>query len=346
METAMASAGATAVLAENLRGRRVRADEIPLIDFGAFLKGDAAEKKQVARAIGHACEEIGFFYIRNHGVERALRDTAIVEMKRFFALPQVEKDKISVRHSPVHRGYYGSGEENLDPGKQRQGGDLKEGINIGRDLGPDDPDVKAGRPLHGANQWPANLPGWKDAMNAYYAAMVALGKQMMSSFAVALDMQADHFEKDLTKPMTTLRLLHYPPQQGTITEDQLGCGAHTDFGCFTMLWQDQVGGLQVRSGKGEWIDATPIPDTYVVNVGDMMARWTNDRFASTFHRVINASGAERYSMPFFFDPNFDAEVRCLPTCLRPGERPRYAPTSGGQHLLDRIDETFAYRKTL
>src|SRR5690606_2983020 len=154
-----------------------------------------------------------------------------------------------------------------------------EGVNIGRDLGPDDPDVKAGTPLHGPNQWPENLPGWKEQMNAYYEAMVALGKRVMASFAVALDLPEDHFEKDLTKPMTTLRLLHYPPQQGRITEEQIGAGAHTDFGCFTMLWQDQTGGLQVRNSRGEWLDATPIPDTYVVNIGDMMARWTNDRFA-------------------------------------------------------------------
>ena len=337
---------ASVQLADNLRTRRVREDEIPVIDFGPFLTGSDAQKKAVAKAIGRACEEIGFFYIKNHKVNRALRDRAIAEMKRFFALSQAEKEKISVKNSNVHRGYYGSGEENLDPAKQQQGGDLKEGINIGRDLGRDDPDVKAGLPLHGANQWPANLPGWKEAMNAYYEAMVALGKQVMSSFAVALDLPADHFAKDLTKPMTTLRLLHYPPQRGAITDAQLGAGAHTDFGCFTMLWQDQTGGLQVRNGKGEWIDAVPIPDTYVVNVGDMMARWTNDRFASTFHRVINASGAERYSMPFFFDPNFRAEVRCLPTCLRPGDSAKFPPTTGGQHLLDRIEETFSYRKTL
>jgi len=265
------------VLADNLRTRRVREDEIPLIDFGPFLQGDAAARRAVAKAIGRACEEIGFFYIRNHGVDPKLRDATIAEMKRFFALAQAEKEKISVRNSPVHRGYYGSGEENLDPAKQQRGGDLKEGVNIGRDLGPDDSDVMAGTPLHGPNQWPENLPGWKEQMNAYYEAMVALGKRVMASFAVALDLPEDHFEKDLTKPMTTLRLLHYPPQQGRITEEQIGAGAHTDFGCFTMLWQDQTGGLQVRNSRGEWLDATPIPDTYVVNIGDMMARRTIDR---------------------------------------------------------------------
>jgi isopenicillin N synthase-like dioxygenase len=174
--------------------------------------------------------------------------------------------------------------------------------------------------------------------------MQDLGTKVLSAFALALDLPEDFFADKVTKPLTTLRLLHYPPQEGRIDESRLGAGAHTDFGCFTMLWQDDAGGLQVRNSAGEFIDAVPIAGTFVVNVGDMMARWTNDRFASTTHRVINASGRERYSMAFFFDPNFDAEVSCLPTCLAPGESPHYPPTTSGQHLLDRIAETFEYRQ--
>jgi isopenicillin N synthase-like dioxygenase len=255
-----------------------------------------------------------------------------------------KKLAISVKRSKNHRGYFGWGEENLDPAKQKLAGDLKEGVNIGRDLGPDDPDVKAGTPLHGPNQWPAGLPGWREQMSRHYAVMQGLGARILAAFALALDLPESYFEPMITKPMTTLRLLHYPPQEGQITEAQLGCGAHTDFGCFTMLWQDEVGGLQARNSRGEWVDATPMAGTFVINIGDMMARWTNDRFASTLHRVINATGRERYSMPYFFDPNFSADVSCLPTCLAPGETPRYPPTTGGRHLLDMIDATFEYRQ--
>jgi len=327
-----------------LAGKRLPFDSIPVIDMEPFLKGDLSARRKVAAEIGRACREVGFFYIGNHGVPEALIERTRAEMQRFFDLPMDRKMQISVTRSKNHRGYFGWGEENLDPAKQKQDGDLKEGVNIGRDLPPEDPDVRAGTPLHGPNQWPAELPGWREQMSAHYVAMQALGARMLSAFALALDLPEDFFAASITKPMTTLRLLHYPPQEGQITEAQLGCGAHTDFGCFTMLWQDDVGGLQVRNGVGEWINARPIRGTFVLNIGDMMARWTNGRFASTFHRVINASGRERYSMPYFFDPNFTADVSCLPTCLGPGEAPRYAPTTGGQHLLDMIDATFEYRQ--
>lgn len=331
-------------IAPSLIGKKVDLAVIPVIDFGPFLSGDLAAQRKVAKEIGRACAEIGFFYIENHGIAPALRERTIVQMKRFFALPIEEKNRINVKLSANHRGYYGWGEENLDPAKQKAGGDIKEGVNIGRDLGPDDPDVRAGTPLHGPNQWPQDLPGWREQMQDYYDHMVDLGRRIMSAFALAVDLDADFFVKDLTKPMTTLRLLHYPTQRGMVTEEQIGCGAHTDFGCFTMLWQDEIGGLQVKTAAGDWIDATPIPGTYVVNVGDMMARWTNGRFASTEHRVVNVSGRERYSMPFFFDPNFSAPVVCLPTCLAPGQSPKFKATTGGQHLLDRINETFEYRQ--
>ncbi len=328
---------------DRLLARKLPFSAIPIVDFGPFLGARAPARRRVAGDIGRACREVGFFYLANHGVPAPLIESAFAQSKRFFALPATDKARISVTRSKVHRGYFGHGEENLDPAKQPKG-DLKEGVNIGRDLGPDDPDVRAGRPLHGPNQWPLGLPGWRREMQAYYDRMVELGRRVLAAFALAVELPEDFFADKTMKPMTTLRLLHYPPQRGLVSEEQLGCGAHTDFGCFTMVVQDNVGGLQVRNGAGEWIDATPIPGTYVVNVGDMMARWTNDRFASTAHRVINASGAERWSMAFFFDPDFDADLACLPSCLGPGETPRYPPTTGGRHLLERIDTTFEYRR--
>lgn len=166
----------------------------------------------------------------------------------------------------------------------------------------------------------------------------------MRGFALALDMNADYFADKIDRPLAQLRLLHYPPQSGDVQARTIGCGAHTDYGCLTILAQDQNGGLQVRNTAGDWIAAPPVPGAFVVNLGDQMARWTNGRFQATPHRVINVSGRERYSMPFFFDPNWEAEIACLPTCAVPGEAPRFAPVQAGPYLQSRFDATFAYRQ--
>ncbi len=334
---------ATVELEEGLRGQRIALEEIPLIDFGPFLTGDLAARKEVADKIGHACRNIGFFYLTNHGISEALLARTFSEAKRFFDQPMDKKLEIDIEKSPCHRGFFKVGGENLDPAKQKEGGDLKEGIKIGRDLAPDHPLVVAGTPLHGANLWPKGLPGWQGSMQSYFDALVCLGKQIMHAFALSLDLDECYFDRLLTDPMATLGPLHYPPQQGSITEKQIGAGAHTDFGCLTILAQDMNGGLQVKT-PGGWIAAPPLPGTLVCNIGDMMARWTNNLFASTLHRVINTSGAERYSIPFFFDPNFSASVAALPTCTGPDNPPRFPPTTGGQHLLDMINATFDYHR--
>ena len=209
------------------------------------------------------------------------------------------------------------GGENLDPEQQTEAGDLKEGLKIGRDLPLDHPLVVAGTPLHGPNQWPEALPGWRQAMEAYYAALTDLGRSVMHAFALALELEETFFDHKLGGPMATVGPLHYPPQSGQITQRRIGAGAHTDFGCLTLLAQDAAGGLQVRNSAGSWIEAPPIAGAFVVNIGDMMARWSNDIFASTLHRVINTSGRERYSIPFFFDPEFDTDLTCLATCCSP-----------------------------
>jgi isopenicillin N synthase-like dioxygenase len=323
---------------------RVSLSAIPVIDLAPFLHGDAASRAAVARQIGEACRNIGFFYIINHGVPESLIANTFAESARFFAQPTEEKAKIAIETSNCHRGWFMLGGENLDPSKQKKAGDLKEGVKIGRDLPASHPLVLAETPLHGPNQWPPNLPGWQAAMQAYYDALEALGREMMHAFALSLDLDEYYFDGWLDAPMTTLGPLHYPPQKGHITEEQLGAGAHTDYGCLTMLAQDNAGGLQVRNAAGEWISAPPIQGSFVVNIGDMMERWTNGVFTSTLHRVINISGGERYSIPYFFDPDFSAPVTCLETCLAPGAAPKYAPTTAGKHLLDMINASFSYHK--
>ncbi len=333
-----------AQLDQSLVGKRLPLDQIPVIDFGPFLKGSPAERKAVARKIAEACRNIGFFYLTGHGIPSGMVEGVFAEAKRFFAQPSEAKQRIAIEKSACHRGYFALGGENLDPEKQREAGDFKEGLKIGRDLSPDHPLVKAGTPLHGPNQWPDGLPGWKAVMQGYYDALVKLGREIMHAFALALELPEDHFDRWLTGPMATLGPLHYPPQQGRITAQRIGAGAHTDFGCLTILAQDSVGGLQVRNSAGQWVDAPYVPESFVVNIGDMMERWTNGVFSSTQHRVINASGRDRYSLPFFFDPVFDADLTCLETCHGPGNPAKYPPTTGGQYLLDRIDATFDYHR--
>ncbi len=333
----------TVQLNPNLVAVRVALDEIPVIDMAPFLHGDAASRLAVANQIGDAAKRIGFFYIVNHGVPAALVADVYAEAKRFFDLPAERKAEIAIEKSACHRGWFTVGGENLDPAKQKKTGDLKEGIKIGRDLGADHPLVQAGTPLHGPNQWPAGLPGWRETMQLYYDAMEQLGREMLHGFALALNIPETYFDSWLNAPMTTLGPLHYPPQQGHITEEQLGAGAHTDYGCLTMLAQDDAGGLQVRDRAGNWIDAPPIPGSFVVNIGDMMERWTNGVFTSTLHRVINISGRERYSLPYFFDPDFSAPVICLDSCQGAGAK--FPPTTAGQHLLDMINASFSYHKS-
>jgi isopenicillin N synthase-like dioxygenase len=327
-----------------LVARRIPLDQIPVIDFGPFLRGSSAERKNVARMVGEACRNIGFFYLVNHGVRWGLIEQSFAEAKRFFALPLERKREIAIEKSPCHRGYFGLGGENLDPKKQLYAGDLKEGIKIGRDLALDHPLVRAGTPLHGPDQWPSGLPGWRETMQACYDALVGLGREIMHAFALALELPEDHFDRWLTGPMATLGPLHYPPHDGRISEERLGAGAHTDFGCLTIVAQDRVGGLQVRNSAGAWIDAPFIEGSFLVNIGDMMERWTNGIFSSTTHRVINTSGKDRYSLPFFFDPDFNADLTCLETCQGPDRPARYPPTTGGQHLLDMINATFDYHR--
>jgi isopenicillin N synthase-like dioxygenase len=330
------------LLAPELLAAPVSREDIPVIDFLPFLHGGPAERLAVARKIGDAAKRIGFFYVTGHGVPAALIADVYAQAKRFFALPPEQKAEIAIEKSACHRGWFSVGGENLDPEKQKAAGDFKEGIKIGRDLARDHPLVAAGTPLHGPNQWPSNLPGWRETMQTYYDAMEALGRELLHAFALALEIPETYFDAWLNTPMTTLGPLHYPPQSGHITEAQIGAGAHTDYGCLTMLAQDDSGGLQVRARSGVWVDAPPVQNSFVVNIGDMMERWTNGVFTSTPHRVINVSGRERYSLPYFFDPDFDAPVICLESCV--GDGAKYPPTTAGQHLLDMINASFSYHK--
>jgi len=206
-----------------------------------------------------------------------------------------------------------------------------------RDRTPDDPDVIARKPYKGLNQWPRDLPGFREDALAYMHAVEGLGMRLLPVVARALKLPLDFFDAYFNPANLQLRLLHYPIRDESEPE-QYGAGAHTDAGFLTFLMQHGVGGLQVRKTDGTWFDAPVLPGKFIVNTGDLLRRWTNDRWRSTLHRVVDppdpaAAAARRQSMPYFQNANWSAEVSCLPTCLEPGDKPRYEPVLAGPHLM-------------
>jgi isopenicillin N synthase-like dioxygenase len=321
---------------------RVSRATLPIIDVSDLGSQDIAAQRNVTAALHEACSSHGFFYIRNHGVPEPLVAAVFDEAERFFALPTAQKADVDKAKSSANRGYEPLSGQTLEAGAPP---DLKEGFYIGPEIAADDPRVLAGKFNQGPNQWPAGLPGFRHAMESYFSEMLALGARLMGGLALSLNLSEDHFAAFCCEPIATLRLLHYPPQPANAAPGQKGAGAHTDFGGLTLLRQDDVGGLQVwdQASQG-WIHADPVPGTYVVNLGDMIARWTNDRYRSTLHRVVNSSGRERYSVPFFFVGNPDHAVSCLPTCLSPGETAKYPPTTVEAHLREMYRRTYGAAK--
>ena len=308
---------------------RVAAAALPVIDITHLASSDPAARRQVAEAIRAACLDKGFFYVVGHGVQEALIAAAFAETRGFFSQPEAVKAEVDKALSACNRGYERLRGQTLEPGAPP---DLKEGFYIGVELPPDDPRVAASRFNRGPNQWPAAPEGFRPAMEAYFQALLALGERLMRGLALSLDLAEDHFEAYCRNPLATLRLLHYPPHPPDAAADEKGAGAHTDFGGLTLLMQDDRGGLQVwDADTGGWIHAPPLPGAYLVNLGDLITRWTNGRYRSTLHRVVNSSGADRYSIPFFHVGNPDHEV----VSLIVGEAALYPPTTVEAHLRER-----------
>jgi isopenicillin N synthase-like dioxygenase len=311
-------------------------EALPVVDMSAALQ--TGDYSATAREIGRAARDIGFFYLKGHGIAPDLLQSVFAQSARFFALPEVEKEAISIRRSPHNRGYVAMQGESLDPTKPA---DLKEAFNIGWDLPPDDPRVVAGEPFRGANLWP-DLPDWRETMLRYFDAVWSVGRKLHRAIAIDIGLDEDFFEDKLDAPMAVLRLLHYPPQPERAEAGQIGAGEHTDYGNVTLLLTDGVAGLEVKTRRGDWISAPSIPGTFVCNIGDCLMRWTNDVYVSTPHRVLNRGGKERYSVAFFLDPNPDAEVACLPSCVSADNPARYPPISGAEHLMERLGRTYDF----
>ena len=278
---------------------------LPIIDVHALVAG-TGDKETVAEQIRHACLDMGFFYIKGHGVDEALQDRLEQLSRQFFAQDLETKLELRMeRAGRAWRGYFPVGGE-LTSGRP----DLKEGLYFGAELGADDPRVQAGVPLHGANLFPANIPRFRETVLAYTAAMTQLGQTLMQGIALSLGLEASYFADRYTAdPLILFRIFNYPPGPANVgTPPSWGVGEHTDYGLLTILKQDDAGGLEVKSKSG-WIAAPPVPGTFVCNIGDMLDRMTGGRYRSTPHRVRNTAGRSRLSFPFFFDPNFNAEVK-------------------------------------
>ena len=310
---------------------------LPIIDVSALRGGDADARRAVGREFRRACLDLGFMYVVGHGVDRALRADVLAQSAAFFAISDEKKLAIDMSLSPYNRGYEPLGGQTLEDGAPP---DLKEGFYIGEEISLDHARLREGSFNLGPNQWPANLPGFETTMMTYYAEMLALGETLMRGIALSLGLEEDYFADFCRDPLTALKLLHSPPQPANPDPGEKGCGAHTDFGGITMLMQDDNGGLQVLGKDGRWLHARPVPDAYVVNLADMISRWTNDMYRSTLHRVINVSGKERYSVPFFFSGRPAHEVVALDCCLADGETPKYPPTTVEQHMRDMYARTY------
>lgn len=282
----------------------LKSTSIPIIDIGPLRAAhrNPNEVRAMVAALAEACRMHGFFYLSGHGVPLKLMLRLEEQSHAFFALPEEEKLRISMdKGGRAWRGYFPVGGE-LTSGVP----DLKEGLYLGTELDGHDARVQAGMPMHGANLFPEHPMGFRETVLEYIQQVTAAGHLVMEAIALSLGLEGNYFKDRLTAdPLILFRIFHYPPQPATAS--QWGVGEHTDYGLLTILLQDHVGGLQVKS-MGQWVDAPPIAGTFVCNIGDMLDRMTGGLYRSTPHRVLNASGKRRLSFPLFFDPAFTAKV--------------------------------------
>lgn len=315
-------------------------DSIPVIDFSPMFGNDHTAKMIVGEAVRKACTEVGFFYVKNHRFDKNIINSTFDAAENFFNAPIEEKLETNIENSETLRGYTALlAAEHDDSGK-----DFHEGFDLALDLDHSDEDVKSGVFGYGPNQWPSGKDSFKSALLTYHSSMLDFGKKIFESFALALELPTNYFEAAITKPMAHMRVLHYPPQDPKSEKAQMGIGAHSDYECFTVLCTSNVPALQVLNTDGIWIQAPPIEGAFIVNVGDLMARWTNDYFQSTVHRAINLSGKRRYSIPFFYGPNSKEIIEVLPSCQSETARAKYEPIEAGEYIKSRFDNTYVHRQ--
>src|SRR2546426_9150819 len=316
---------------------------IPVIDVAPAFAG-ASGLERVAAQVREASERVGFLYVTGHGVPPATIEAAFAASREFHALPR--EDKLALKLNQANIGYLPVNEsmQRASTVHKATRPNYNESFFISHDRGADHPDVAAGRPLRGRNQWPAGHEAMRAAMVRYFKTMEGLGERMLPLLARALEMPAGHFAPFFTNEAhINLRFLHYPPQE-TDDEEQFGQGPHTDNSFITILAREEVPGLAVRLPSGEWLAPPVIPGTFLVNLGNIMKRWSNDRFLSTPHGVLNDSGTDRYSIAFFYSPNVDSVIECLPTCVGVDNPPRYPRAVYRDLVLEFYNANYFHRK--
>lgn len=327
-------------------GDRGEFSEIPILDVAALYGADEEAIRATAATLRTYLEKIGFLYIVGHQVTRADVEAVREASRRFFALPEEQKRTLKIDKN--FRGYLAFAGSTIVTSSVAKVSkpNQSESLFFMHEIDAADPRALADKPLQGPNQWPdeAVLPDFKATIERYVEAMGTLGRKMVGAITLALDLPAGSLDKYFEDPTTFLRLLHYPTQPQE--EGLFGSAPHTDYGFITLLAQDDVGGLEVKNKAGDWVPAPPVPDSFVMNVGDILARWSNDQFVSTPHRVINRSGRERYSQPFFFDPSMDETIETLDVCVPADTKPKYEPVLYADYLMERIDKNYHYRKKM
>lgn len=329
---------------------------VPVIDIAPYLAGTPEGKRRVAEQLGRACREIGFYVIVGHGVDPGLVDQVETISREFFDLPLDEKMKVHIGNVSGGVGYSAVGDIALAYTRgQVTPPDLNETFQIAKvDVTKDAYfQSEAARGMVPVNRWPERPAALKALYTKYYLRMGAFAADLMRLSALALDLPEAYFDDKIDRHISRLNVRLYPEQKVAPLPGQLRAGAHTDYGTVTILKPgDTIGGLQVADSDGKWHDVPMIPNSFVINQGDLMARWTNDRWLSTLHRVANPpeeakGGSRRLSIVFFHHPNYDANVSCLPTCVEPGVAPAYAPiTVSDYYSMKKSQQRMAKEKAL
>ncbi|HKK30118.1 MAG TPA: 2-oxoglutarate and iron-dependent oxygenase domain-containing protein [Alphaproteobacteria bacterium] len=308
-------------------------DRIAVIDLAPLADGSGAGCREVATALRNTLERIGFFIIVNHGVSQDLIDRAFAEARRFHAQPMEAKHAVLMNEH--NNGYMASGRYNVRTSRVSETTakpDLNEAFFIKRERLADDSLVKAGRRFAGPNEWPTNLPGFRETLLEYTDTVDAMARRLLPALAVSLDLPPDRFDDAFAESQFSFRLSHYP----AVSEreaGQYGIAPHTDANFLTFLAQSGVPGLQARVGEDQWLDVPYVPGSFVVNSGDILHRWTNGRYQSTPHRALPPIGEPRYAIPYFFGPHMDTVIECLPTCQDVDNPPKYGAMSYSDYLL-------------
>ena len=324
----------------------VSAGEIPVLDIGNYLSDVPGSLEALASQLRFALENIGFFYLMGHDVPQELIDRIFIETKRFHAQPL--EDKLRVRLNRSNNGYMplrGHAQRHTTLNKTPPKPNENKSFFAKRERDPNDPDVIAKRDLHDPNQWPDNLPGFRQTVLEYQDVMRRLVHRLLPIYARALDLPADYFAPFFHQGgEITVRMIHYPPAtKEQVDEGVFGTAAHTDRNLLTILAQGDTPGLQIMLPDGTWIPAPILPGAFVVNSGDTLRRWSNDRFLSTPHRVLNVSGRDRYSVPFFVSPEYDTVLECLPSCQGSSNPAKYPPVTMEEFTIEFLNRNYANR---